>query len=546
MDFYQTSTFRKFQRKFTNELNKHQNDALDFMDDNDRGTICMPTGTGKSRIIYGDMLDKIQFPTYDVFAIASHRLLLNSQHLSEITCIFNELFPRIGIVFIGSMKIDPVQLFGSEINARLASENITTTELIACVSSNKEVVDLINFHKSNNRDTIIITTYHSMDKIRNINIHTLYCDEAHTLVTTQEQAQFKQNYEKVTASRNFFFTATPKDIKDKEDVGELFVMDNKEIFGERLELTFTEALERSLIVKPKMHIVEIDKYCNKRNYISPKNYAKVILETFVAHKNTLKNVELCAPKLLIKCDCVDSIWKIRTELLKQEESKNIKIFACASRGGDDDETNSFYMNKTTFKNKTSFLKAMQSLNDNEHAIILHFDILSEGIDVPGITGVMFLSDTLPTTSKICQTIGRSTRLHKIDRKNIFTERTVLVGDTSKMIKPDCAVILPVLNDEMYKSSQQIAMLLRNLRDKYNMPIEYCVLGNDNGKQTFINNIEGINKPDFPQKRFTMIDKINHIIEDLDVNHEKYEAESQFKEFVNNNDIDSIVEYLKTK
>lgn len=286
-------------------------------------------------------------------------------------------------------------------------------------------------------------------------------------------------------------------------------MNNKEIFGERLDLTYGEALKENLITKPYLHITEIVNYRDTRNFLSPRNYANVIRDSFLEHKKTLKNLDKCAPKLLVKCPSVDMMWEIKRELL-EIIGDNINVFAGASRG-DEGSIFGFEIGREQIKSKIDFLNIMQGIDNSAEAIILHYDILSEGIDVPGITGVMFLSKELPTKSKILQTIGRATRLHKEDRDNIFINRTVAKGDYEKMIKPNCAVILPIMSRDMGYSVEQIARLLIDLRDEFGINSEIEKKGDDASLGEIDNTLEGLNKLD-KNRRSSVIDGIRHYIE----------------------------------
>lgn len=186
--FFQSPGFRIFKRNFEKDLMKHQTDALDFMDLNNPGNICAPTGTGKSRIIYSDLLDKIQFNTLDTFVIVSHRLLLNIQHLDGIFELFKNLLPHVGIIYVGSYQIDPTNYINDpELNSRLLNANISIAELISSSINKSDINNKIAEHKRNGRDVIVISTYHSLDKLEDTYIHTLYCDEAHFLASPKER-----------------------------------------------------------------------------------------------------------------------------------------------------------------------------------------------------------------------------------------------------------------------------------------------------------------------------------------------------------------------
>lgn len=510
---YDTPEYRIFERRYFSELAAHQVACTDEMLLNNHLTICMPTGTGKSRIIYADLLDRLKRPTFDTVVIASHRLLLNVQHFNEMFETFKILASKIGFIFVGSSAIDISSLMNDvDMNTKLAEMNVSYNELISTCLSPDEIDKTIKRHQSEGRDTIIITTYHSLDKLKNAIIDTIYCDEAHFLATTKETAQFKNNFEQINAERKYFFTATPKDlvtsnnVLDEDDV-ESFLMNNENIFGKRIGITFKEAIDECLIVKPYIHLVELSGFDKNKKYCSSLNYAKVINEAFQQHKHTIKNLEKCSPKILVKCPSVEMIWSIKKELEILEVKP--KIFAGASSGPD----GNFFVNDKLIANKNKFLQELQELGTGDEAIILHYDILSEGIDVPGITGVMFLSKELPTKPKILQTIGRSTRLIWEDRKSIHIDRTIGKFDYDKMIKPNCAVILPVMSEDMEHSVKMISEMIIELRDNCGFkPEVYSERGDDVSKTKAEEAIEGLNDTDNGKGKFSRISEIEHYIE----------------------------------
>ena len=57
---------------------------------------------------------------------------------------------------------------------------------------------------------------------------------------------------------------------------------------------------------------------------------------------------------------------------------------------------------------------LKKLNEVDNALIFHYDILAEGIDVDGITGVIISRNM--TISKLLQTIGRAMRIYKSNPK----------------------------------------------------------------------------------------------------------------------------------
>ena len=80
-----------------------------------------------------------------------------------------------------------------------------------------------------------------------------------------------------------------------------------------------------------------------------------------------------------------------------------------------------YINKTKVGRQLFFDTLTKwGADDNKRFVVFHYSILSEGIDVPGLTHTILLRN-LPTI-EMAQTIGRVIRLHPEDRKNISEGR----------------------------------------------------------------------------------------------------------------------------
>jgi superfamily II DNA or RNA helicase len=72
---------------------------------------------------------------------------------------------------------------------------------------------------------------------------------------------------------------------------------------------------------------------------------------------------------------------------------------------------------------------IQELKDRENCLIFHYDILSEGIDVDGITGVCLMRNL--GLAKLLQTIGRAVRTYKPNpalKRQAWISVTVMNGD----------------------------------------------------------------------------------------------------------------------
>ena len=93
-------------------------------------------------------------------------------------------------------------------------------------------------------------------------------------------------------------------------------------------------------------------------------------------------------------------------------------------------------------------------------IVLHYDILAEGIDVSGFTGIMPLR-TL-NKSKFLQTFGRAARLDKEDRVKIESGE-VLPSELDKLNKPYAYIIIPNIIHDNEDDKQNLIQLITELR-----------------------------------------------------------------------------------
>ena len=476
----------KYLQEKIGSLNEDQLDGFNQMLTAIRLTLAYPTGTGKGYLMIADLLNRILTTKGKVFAIASHRLMLNTQHTSDILKDLMPLTGKIGYIFVGSIAYNTANLQNIvEFNTRLNKLHIGYNDIISSTISPIELNKLVASHIKEGRKVVIITTYHSLMKLGAIDIDTFYCDEAHTLATEGQQALFMTNFKLVSANRYFFFTATPKDCIDPDT--DAFLMNNKHVFGERIGMTFATAVAKGYIVSPVIHLVRPSDFEEGVDFnFNIKDKVKFIQEAFYAHKEYMKsrsvNPDRLGAKILVKCSSVtDEMWPLYAELVGT--MRNVKIFAGASVENMEgyNVQGKHYMDDKQINKRDVYLKSMQDMTSEEDAIVLHFDILSEGINVAGFTGIMFLSGLLLTITKILQNIGRTTRLHSIDRLNLL-KGLISAEDYSKWVKPCCAIIIPYWNDESNATRRLMSRIFRELRDRYDFEAKLEVyLGDDKGK-----------------------------------------------------------------
>lgn len=493
--------------KLINTLNEDQRVIFDQMQISDRLQICLPTGVGKGYLMGVDIKNRF-VNGESVIGIASHRLILNTQHLGDIIDRLMDIINDVRFIFVGSqLSFDQLELQEND------NIKIPTQTLIKQVSKKSKLNKLVSSNLKRGKKTIIISTYHSLDKLSSLNIDTLYCDEAHTLASNEFNTRFEENFKSLNTKKSYFLTATPKDCSsDREDNDDVtFLMNNENVFGERVGMSIHDAIYKGYITRPVIHMAVPEDYENQ-DMDNITNKVKFVIDCFNSHTDHVKesssNPSEIGPKMLIKCESVDVMWEIYYKLL-QSDLEDVKLFAGASRKG---AGGASYQENGVTLDKQEHLSRLVNLTNTEKAIVLHVDTLSEGVNVKAFTGVMFLTDKTPTIIKLLQNIGRGTRVMDIDRKN-FRNGNVNTSDYEGWIKPNTFVILPVYNPESKTSQEVLSTTIKNLRDKVGDSIYKVSIGDDKAKGDD-DDLDSMVDGDFKDPRKKLVDAIDHNVEQM--------------------------------
>ncbi|MFW6246827.1 MAG: hypothetical protein ACOC22_01480 [bacterium] len=123
--------------------------------------------------------------------------------------------------------------------------------------------------------------------------------------------------------------------------------------------------------------------------------------------------------------------------------------------------------------RPEFLKRLKvdGTNKDKKLIVLHYDILAEGIDVSGFSGIMPLR-TL-SKSKFLQTFGRAARLDPEDRRRIDLGE-ITYEDLDLMVKPYAYIIVPNIVQSNEDDRENTIQLINELRTFDFDPIENTI------------------------------------------------------------------------
>lgn len=435
------------------KLYSYQRDAVTKTFYNYKGIVCLPTGTGKTfaeaAIIANDILmNPNQFRMYVVNA---PRIILTYQLLKEIYGFLTSAGIEARYMFVHSGgKTDESELENVRIASNVDGNNIPFSEIGSgtSVSGINEMMEKAKFQEL---PLIFFSTYNSANKIEEARkayrqpISIIVNDEAHYLI----REQFHDILHTLSSSRCYFFTATT--IHTPSDKGR--GMNNKELYGEILyQMTPREAIDLGKMVRPRLHIVKTDGVYTTEDY--DKSLSKIIYEAFYQHKSIIK----LEPKILVSVKGTQDIKKFlhshEYELLRKD---NVEVYAVASNEEIGNDINGEKVRRQ------DFLKSLKNdgTDKSKRMIVLHYDILAEGIDVSGFTGILPMRSL--NKSKFMQTFGRAARLDKEDRTKIEAGE-IRSDELTKLNKPYAYIIIPNVIHDNEDDKQNLIQIISELRE----------------------------------------------------------------------------------
>ena len=487
------------------QLRKHQLEALDSLETENEGIVHLPTGTGKTfiqsalivkHITIGTQynVDNGIFPSIPVFVTLAPRIMLSNQLFQTIQGDLFDAKKDCHYLIVHSGKSDNDQTkFSKEMPYR---QLISTTRTSVIVEEYEKAC-------RENVPLVIFGTYDSAKRISNsgIPVYMILCDEAQYLVSERFGWIPKENevnsVEQFNAVKKYYFTATLKETASDSGIG----MNNDTLFGPIIyHKTPLEMINAGEIVRPRMHLVDVSSEDEEHTDELTKD-VNAIINGYIEHRAQCN----IGAKLLIVTKGSKHLNEIVTHPTMQEfiETRpNLKIF---------DISSAFQprINGTIVK-RNEFLKSIQQMSDSDEAIILHIDILSEGIDVPGITGIMPMNNM--GLGKFLQTLGRATRLHLTDRSKLYSQN-IKPDALNKFIKPYAWVIVPIYNTLGEDLREEIVNIIYALRDTGFSASEDVFIKENRGS-TMPKPLKGVNALDKRAKAlFDIVLDVTHQIED---------------------------------
>lgn len=476
-------------------LRPHQTKAkqavMQGLTEHDRGQLIMACGTGKTftslKIAEQFATDHKAKATTVLFLVPSIQLL--NQTLRE---------------WKQESEI-PFRAFAvcsdTRVGKRADSEDISVTDLIhPATTDTTALAEQIRQRHEDDQFTVVFSTYQSIDVVANAQkgglpeFDLIICDEAHrttgvTLAGEDESAFVRvHDNSRIKGVKRLYMTATPRlfnpETKEKADNNDavLASMDDESTYGPVLHrLGFGQAVEQDLLTDYKVLVLKVDRGTIAESFhqelaatsdIKLDDATKLVgcwnglakrfdqrdadgasiarnpMKTAVAFASNIKSSKAVTDAFPQIVDRLISTYEDDTDA---QHPNNLKVdirhvdgtMNALERGGD-----------------LQWLKAGSSSEDNTCRLLTNVKCLSEGVDVPSLDAVIFLS---PRASQvdIVQSVGRVMRKDPTGRKKTgyIILPVVVDGDTP----PESALA----DNKSFQTVWEVLQALRAHDDRFN-------------------------------------------------------------------------------
>ena len=389
----------------------YQQRALDAVQKAIRGSVYIPTGGGKTVVMMEDARQRILNALEPMtFVIVAPRILLANQLCSE----FEE--------YLKDQNVAYMHVHSGETHHPSSTRP-------------EDIAEYNDTAIGSGKHQFIFTTYNSIGRVNeaDIPIDVVYFDEAHHCVKPSNFVGIAHT--SAVADNAYFFTATPKFNNSKES------MNNTDVYGNNIiSIPAQELIEAGSIIPPKVVPYEAQTIRTKENapFVDAENIVGILSE-----------ISDCdAPKVLVAAPSTKVIWAMFTEsdLLQQLNDMGYTIMHITSKHG-------AYIDKQKVSREVFFQKMTEfGADPDKKFIVFHYSILSEGMNVQGLTHCIMLRN-LPLI-EMAQTVGRVIRMHRDDRQAI-ADGKMKAGEFAFYKKPFGTITIPVNNNYGDKIARQL-------------------------------------------------------------------------------------------
>ena len=344
------------------QLRPHQQDAVVALRNNTIGQVIVPTGGGKTLIAITDAVKRFESKTPRTIVVVAPRILLAEQLSSE----YLEHITNANVLHVHSGE----------------TRHFKTTK-------SDRIKLFVDMCQTMREHVIIFTTYHSLHRVQEsgIAVDTIYFDEAHN--SCQNNFFGPTDYFSKKADRCFYFTATRKTSVTTRKHG----MNEVETYGHVItRVSAPELVENGYILPPRVKVIEMDKIDKKS------------LTPHLEGNNVLASIDqINLKKILV---CVKTTRQLQnlfmTDFADQLIERGYSYLYITSKTG------AIIDGKKVSREEFFNVLNTWGKDPDKKFVCLHRSILSEGINVSELEGVVFLR--CMDTIEMLQTVGRVIRV----------------------------------------------------------------------------------------------------------------------------------------
>jgi len=387
------------------QLRSHQVRIVAAMSQHTKGQILATTGAGKTLSMIHDTIREFEKDTPQTVVVVAPRILLAEQLSSE----FLEFITNASVMHVHS---------GETHHFSSTRPNVIRTW-----------TETTKGHK------LIFTTYNSLIRLEesDISVNTIYFDEAHNSVKSNFFPSTQ--YFSSSSDRCYFFTATPKHSATISKPG----MNDFAVYGPVIaNISAPELVDNGSILPPKIAVQQINGARDK-DYGAERD-CMTLLDT-ILNEDHMEKVLVAAPntKVLIR-------MLAETEFMTEVQSYGYDVLWITAKYG------AFINNKKVSREVFFDTLTAYGKDPNKKFIILHYSILSEGINCPGLTACVMMRQM--DVIQMAQTIGRVIRLHGDDVKRIQSGELV-PGDLDNYCKSYGMIHVPVYSNTGIATAKRV-------------------------------------------------------------------------------------------
>jgi superfamily II DNA or RNA helicase len=377
-------------------LRPHQERAHSAMEHHSKGQVLMTTGGGKTLTMIADAIREFSNSIPQTIVVVAPRIMLAEQLSAE----FLEHITNASVMHVHSGE----------------THHYSTT--------NPSKIFAWNYHVKGHK--LIFTTYHSLIQVQRsgIDVNTIYFDEAHNSVQRHffESTKHFSNH----AQRCYFFTATPKHSAVTSKPG----MNDGSVYGQVIcQVSAPELVNGGYILPPQVQVHSMNVERDKE--FAAERDCMTLLDT-ILNEDHMEKVLVAAPntKVLMR-------MLAETEFMTEVQSHGYDVLWITAKYG------AFINNKKVGREVFFDTLTAWGKDSEKKFILLHYSILSEGINCPGLTSCVLMRNM--DYIALAQTIGRVIRLHTDDSRRL-SEGTLIPGQLKNYHKAYGFVHVPVYSN----------------------------------------------------------------------------------------------------